>query len=122
MTVGEIKILIRSYLDGNISRDDLRELLPVDPAGDRPAEMLYNAVMTSLVDRFRLEHNTGVSIERREHWLRKDFQRFLDTDWVELSYFAIGCFWCETCNSVARINYDTRNPPRHCSTCGGKFN
>jgi hypothetical protein len=41
MTVGEIKISIRSYLDGHISKDDLRELLPVDPGGDQPAELLH---------------------------------------------------------------------------------
>ena len=40
MTDGELKILVRSYLERQLSKDELRARIDVEPSGDKPAASL----------------------------------------------------------------------------------
>ena len=121
MTLGELKIIIRSYLDGGLSVEEFKGLFPFNrTCATDAARLLQIAVAGALTDWFREGHNTGIPFERKVKRLKKTLQEYLQTDWQEQTYLAHWCFPCDKCGALYNMMFDTRTLPKHktCS-CGG---
>ena len=121
VTLGELKIIIRSYLDGGMSAEEFKDLFPFNRTGaTHAASLLQTAVAGALGECFREGHNTGIPFERKEKRLKKTLQEYLQTDWQEQTYWARWCFPCDKCGALYNMMFDTTTLPKHetCS-CGG---
>ena len=121
VTLEELKIIIRSYLDGGLSVQEFKDRFPFNrTCATDAACLLENAVAGAVGDCFREGHNTGIPFERKAKRLKKTLQDYLETDWEERTHWGFCCFPCEKCGALYNMMFDTRTLPKHktCS-CGG---
>jgi hypothetical protein len=121
MTLGELKIIIRSYLDGGLSVAEFKDRFPFNRmCATDPATLLRDAVAGAVDDCFREGHNIGIPFERKEKRLKQTLNGYLHFDWQQLLNQMGPRRRCDKCGALSTIMVATKTPLKHLPCrCGG---